>query len=360
MARFGITGNPWDCKGSINVSDCKTSEEVLVKAGLNFNVSKCSLVAKMPLDTNGMSDDELDRINSEINKGEIFLKNTDSYRECPNAFATYRTDYNIPLGIVKNKYTIVQNTDAFNFFDDAIGPNKAIWQTAGAWGNGERIFVSAKLPNNILVHGDPVDTYLVFTNSHDGSSGVKILFTPIRIICKNTLTAAIRSTQNYVTFRHTNQVHNKIALAQEILGISKIYAEETQEKYNHLYTIKMTDEQVMKYLCEQFMSEDEMLKLEQAKYNPKHIVNRYWTAIEASEISMRKANQIADTWEYYNVGAGQKEIAGTAWGAVNAVTGYLSNVDSTITGLKRMDSILYGDKARKIKNAFDNAMLLTY
>lgn len=56
---------------------------------------------------------------------------TDIYRKCDNAFATYRTDYNIPLGVVKSKYTIVQNNDAFNFFDDAIGKNSAIWQTAG-------------------------------------------------------------------------------------------------------------------------------------------------------------------------------------------------------------------------------------
>lgn len=351
MAKFGVKGEPWRMKGATNVEDCKTSEEVMIKAGLNFQVSKCEIVAQMPV--RDFSDAELDRINEDIRKGNAFLKDNKMYRVCPNNYTTYRTDYNIPLGSVKNKYTIVQNKDAFNFFDDAIGKDKAIWQTAGAWGNGERVFVSAKLPENILVKGDPVDTYLVFTNSHDGSSGVKILFTPIRVICRNTLNAAIRSAKNFVTFRHTNQVHNKIALAQEVLGISKIYAQDTQEVYNELANIKMNDDQVIEYLCRQFLSEEEANAVIQNGHTFKQIVDRRWITIEAAEISMRKANQISDTWEYYHTGPGQAQIAGTAWGAANAISGYFSNVDTSVADIKRLDSLLYGDKSKKIASAFD-------
>lgn len=351
MAKFSVKGEPWRMKGATNVEDCKTSEEVMIKAGLNFQVSKCEMVAQMPV--RDFSDAELDRINEDIRKGNAFLKDNKMYRVCPNSYTTYRTDYNIPLGSVKNKYTIVQNKDAFNFFDDAIGKDKAIWQTAGAWGNGERVFVSAKLPENILVKGDPVDTYLVFTNSHDGSSGVKILFTPIRVICRNTLNAAIRSAKNFVTFRHTNQVHNKIALAQEVLGISKIYAQDTQEVYNELANIKMNDDQVIEYLCRQFLSEEEANAVIQNGHTFKQIVDRCWITIEAAEISMRKANQISNTWEYYHTGPGQAQIAGTAWGAANAISGYFSNVDTSVADIKRLDSLLYGDKSKKIASAFD-------
>lgn len=104
----------------------------MLKAGLNFNVAKCELVGKMPIKLTG-TDEELDRIIKEQKEG-AHVFGTDIYRKCDNAFATYRTDYNIPLGVVKSKYTIVQNNDAFNFFDDAIGKNSAIWQTAGFWG----------------------------------------------------------------------------------------------------------------------------------------------------------------------------------------------------------------------------------
>ena len=170
---YTIKGAPFRYKGAINVEDCRTSEDVMRKAQLDWNVAKCELIAKMP----GLIED--------IDKSSGFMKGGDYYEVCPNAFATYRTDHNIPLGLVKDRYTIVQNTEAFSFFDKAIGKDKAIWQTAGFFGNGERVFVSAKLPNNILVNGDPVENYLVFTTSHDGSCGVKILFTPIRVICEN-------------------------------------------------------------------------------------------------------------------------------------------------------------------------------
>lgn len=354
MANFRVKGKPWEVNGAVNVEDCTTAQEVMTKAKLDFQVSKCEMVAEMPM--RNFSDEELDRINEDVRKGYAFIKGNKLYRTAPNCFTTYRTDYNIPLGAVKSKYTVVQNNVAFNFFDDAIGKDKAIWQTAGAWGNGERIFVSAKLPNNILVKGDPVDTYLVFTNSHNGSSGVKILFTPIRVVCQNTLNAAICGAQNYVTFRHTRQVHNKIAIAQEILGISKQYTEHTQKCYNHLHSIKMSDTDVQEYLCKQFMTEEELNKLFQYGGSYKGIVSRNWSAISAAEISMRKANQISDTWEYYHVGPGQAEIAGTAWGAMNAISGYFSNVDTSTEGLKLMDSILYGDKARKIQNATEVAL----
>ena len=247
---FRIKGIPFRYKGSINVEDCRTAEEVIIKAGLNWEVAKCPLVAKMPFD--GV----LDPITSPVE--ESFVRGTDLFRDCPNAYATYRTDRNIPLGIVKEKYTEVQNIEVFNFFNDAIGMDKAIWQTAGFFGNGERIFVSAKLPDSIYVKGsDMVDNYLVFTTSHDGSSGVKILFTPIRVICENTLNAAIRNAQNYVSFKHTASVHRNIDSAAEILGICKEKTAFLQEQYDFMSGIKMTDKQVNEYFVDLILTQAE-------------------------------------------------------------------------------------------------------
>lgn len=346
---YKVKGKPWAYSGAIDVSDCATAKEVMLKAGLNFHVAKCELVGKMPIKLTG-TDEELDRIIKEQKEG-AHVFGTDIYRKCDNAFATYRTDYNIPLGVVKSKYTIVQNNDAFNFFDDAIGKNSAIWQTAGFWGNGERIFVSAKLPNNILVKGDPVENYLVFTNTHDGSGGVKILFTPIRVICQNTLNAAIRTSSNYVSFRHTNSVHNKISVAQEILGISKIKSEEFGQYCNLLADIKVTDEDVIQFIGENILTEDEIQRLKDTGHTIKDIAYRSGLALTDSKISSRKMNVISDTYSYYFDGPGQRDILGTAWGAVNAISGYYSNIDN-IEGTKRFDSICYGDKSRKIENAF--------
>ena len=349
-------GAPWRYSGAIDVSQCATSEEVMIKAGLDWDVSKCELVGKMPLNVEENTDKSLDRI-LEIEKAGGFVRGKDVYHICENAYATYRTDHNIPLGVVKSKYTPVQNKEAFTFFDSAIGKNSAVWQTAGFFGNGERIFVSAKLPDNILVDGDPVENYLVFTNSHDGSSGVKILFTPIRIVCQNTLNAAIRGASNYVTFRHTSNVHSKINIAQEILGITKVKIQETNEYYNFLNSIKVTDDQVVNYICGQVLTDEESFRLKETGHYNKELVYRSFGAMQDAKISTRKMNVISDMWDYYQGGIGQKEIAGTAWGAFNAISGYYSNVDNAV-GTKRLYSLLYGDKSRKLESAVNNAAII--
>lgn len=349
MSYYVAKGVPWRYKGVTDVTDCKTSEDVIAKAHLDWEVDKCELYGKMSVNIN--SDEDLDKVIKETKDSDAHLHGKDIFRICPNAYSTYRTDYNIPLGVVKGKYTPVQNKEAFKFFDDAIGSGRALWQTAGSFGNGERIFVSAKLPSNIMVKGDPVENYLVFTNSHDGTGGVKILFTPIRVICRNTLNAAIRTATNYVSFRHTASVHSNIQIAHEILGICDTKRKDLEEAYTILANIKVTDEDVMKYICENVLSETEEENLLNTGHSHKELCYRSNAAYEDSGISMRKLNVISSTWNYYNEGIGQKDIIGTAWGAANAISGYYSNIDNAV-GEKRFDSLIFGDKSRKIQTAF--------
>lgn len=343
--RFGIKGIPFKYKGTTDVSDCVTSEDCIKKAGLDWDVAKCELVAKMPLPFKEMNDEK-------YLSDDAFFKGDSMYRNCPNAYATYRTDLNVPLGIVKERYTEVQNKEAFRFFDDAIGKDKAIWQTAGFFGNGERIFVSAKLPDGINVKGDNVDNYLVFTTSHDGSTGIKILFTPIRVICENTLNAAIRNASSYVSFRHTKSVYDNINAASEILGISKEITKTLSDEFNYMTTIKMTDDDVAMLFANVILTENEKNNLINTGHNVQQLILKQWGALNDSEISTRKANIISDMYNYYFSGPGQKEYLGTAWGAYNAVTGYYSNVDK-VEGIKRMDALLYGSKGEKIKETSD-------
>lgn len=351
MSRYSSKGLPFVFPGVVNVSSCKTSAEVMQAARLDWEVKKTEIMAKMPLSLDmDKSLDDLLKMKERDSDAHIHGKNI--YSLVPNAYTTYRSDNKLPLGIVKQKYTIVQNTSAFEFFDTVIGENKAIWQTAGYFGNGERIFVSAKLPDNILVKGDKVDNYLVFVNSHDGSSGVRILFTPIRVICQNTLTAAIRTSTNYISIRHTESAYANIKQANEVLGITKKKIEYANEVYNMLANIKVTDEIVMEYICKHNLSEAEIEKLLGTNHTFKQVIYRNGSAVEAAEISTRKLNIITDIWEYYNNGIGQKEIAGTAWGAFNAISGYYSNVDNS-EGSKRMDSLLFNDKAKKLEKAIN-------
>ena len=339
-----VKGVPFRFKGAIDVEDCKSSAEVMQKAGLNWTVDKCEMYANMPLTTD---------LATNVEDG-VFVENTVNgqrmLRKCENAYGIYRKDLNIPLGLVKERYEPVQNIDAFKFFDDAIGKNEAIWQTAGAFGYGQRIFVSAKLPDNILVNGDPVDNYLVFTNSHDGSSGVKILFTPIRVVCQNTLNAAIRTAQNFVTFRHTQSVHKNIDIAHEILGITRKQMEIVGEAYNAMNKIKIKDDKALEIMANVIFSENELLAIKNNNHTLEQVANRYYFAINDANLSTQKVNIFSKMLNYYNVGPGQKEIIGTGWGVYNAISGYYSNIDNA-EGEKRMDTLLYGDRSRKIAAA---------
>jgi len=342
-----VKGRPWFFKGVKNVTNCETSEEVMHEAKLDFKVAKCPIVAKMPaILTSGqlaMTD-------------ESFLYGGDHYAPVENCFATYRTDKNIPLGFVKGRYEIVQNTDAFKFFDNAIGKDKAIWDTAGAFDNGKRVFVSAKLPGDITVNGkDKIENYLVFLNSHDGSSGVNILFTSVRIICQNCLPAAKRNADQFIRFRHTFSVHDNIQTAIDILGISRKMQEDAGEYYNHLATIKMTDDQVMDMIARVNLSDEEysFIKMEQPRL--RLMFARNGMVVSDANISTRKLNTMCNMLDYYTWGPGQREYKGTAWGAFNTITGYYAN-EANLDGAKRMDSLLYGNASNIMNKSFNLAL----
>ena len=332
-------GLPFVFRGVANVEDCKTSEEVMHKANLAWNVGKCEIYAKPPVE-------ELPRENI---VGDSFVHENDLFTKVPNGYATYRMDSGYPLGIVKERYTPVQNVDAFSFFDDAIGKNAAIWQTAGLFDGGRRIFVSAKLPDTISVNGDPVDSYLVFTNSHDGSTGVKILFTPIRVVCENTLNAAIRTAESYVSFRHTKSVHDNISTAKEILGICQVISGQLEETYNFMRSIKLNDDKAKEIIAKTVLTQGDFDKLASGGYSYKSLFEGNYNAVNFANISTQKYKMLQTMNLYYHEGIGQKEIEGTGWGVYNAITGFYSNMENN-EGAKRMDTLLYGDRSRKIES----------
>lgn len=348
MSKYSNVGLPWASGIGKDVTDCKTSKEVMDKAGLNFIVNKCDLVAKMPVFING---------NNKVNElADEFVRDGHIYRDCPNAYSTYRTDTNTPLGLVKVKYEVVQNYEAFNFFDDAIGEGKAQWDRAGMFGFGHKIFVSAKLPFKSKVGDDEIDNYLVFSNSHDGSSSVNILFSPIRVICTNMLNSALKSAFSYIRIRHTASAKEKIGRGAEILRIACEHAKDSEQLYNSLLTIKMTDDEVMRYIGSLQLNENEIAELN--AFDPVHGYKRlfakdYFT-LESTGISTRKANILSNMFEYYQDGIGQNHILGTAWGAYNAVTGYYSNV-ANLEGEKRVDGLLYGTANRMMEKALNES-----
>lgn len=308
----------WHNLGTI-VDDAMTSKEALIGANLDFTVNKSIIDVRFPSD---ISD----------NYGEI-------HKEIPNKFATYRTDTLDVFGVVGSKYSVVQNIEAFKFMDSIVGEGKAIYETAGALGKGETVFITAKLPYYIKINGnDTIENYLVVSISHDGTSSVNIFLTPIRVVCQNTLALAKDQNKFMFKLRHTASIHNKITDASNILKVSKSITESTSELYNYLSKIKITDSEVDKYINNVFLTSEELQDL--AKEDVK---------LQYSDaISTNKKNIISNVRKFYYTGIGQKDIIGTKFGAFSSVNGYLSNVKSYSNNSKKMASLVMGGTDYKL------------
>lgn len=169
----------------------------------------------------------------------------------PNYFANIRTDNNTVLGVVGKDYHIVQNREAFSFFDSIVGGgNGILYETAGAMGNGERIFITAKLPDYIRVgNGDDItEKYIFLTTSHDGSGSITAAFTPIRVVCQNTLNASLRNMSNVVRIRHTSGAKQRLEDAHKVMGLANKLSTQLEETFNYWAKIKIGDAEMKKLI----------------------------------------------------------------------------------------------------------------
>ena len=171
------------------------------------------------------------------------------------------------------------------------------------------------------------------------------------------LNSALHSTDSYIRFRHTQKVKEKIQRGAEILKIACEHAKTAEQLYNSLLQIRMTDEQVMQYIGSLVLSEAERQALHD--YNPKYGYARLFAkdygTMEATKVSARKVGILSNMFEYYLDGIGQQNIAGTAWGAYNAITGFYSNV-ANLEGEKRVDSLLWGGANSNMLKALNRSL----
>jgi len=304
---FFSTKKAWHDLGQI-VEGAKTSEEAIKLAHLDYEVQLKPIYFDREV--------SLDGLNS-------LMPNliTDNY-------ATVRTDTMQALGIVKKRYKVIQNTDVFSFFDNVIDDDDdAIFETAGALGNGEKIFISAKMPHHIEIKGydDPTEVYVLLTSSHDGSGSIVAGITPIRVVCNNTLNVALGGIKNKVSIRHTVNAKNSLKEAHKLMGITNLYVENMNIIFNKMNKTYIPDNVAKKLIEQVFESQ--------------------------KTDSTRIKNIREDVWKSYQIGTGQEKIAGTAYGLFNGISFYLShkNYNSNESKFKN----LYLMEKNKLQKSFD-------
>ena len=137
------------------------------------------------------------------------------------------------LGIVTDRYKVVQNTEAFSFTDTLIGEG-VTYETAGSLQNGRKVWILAKLPQRYIINGDEFAPYIVFMNSHDGSGAIKVAATPVRVVCQNTLNLALSTAKRTWSAVHTGDIKGKLNDARETLSLASNYMTELGKSFNDL------------------------------------------------------------------------------------------------------------------------------
>lgn len=203
------------------------------------------------------------------------------------------------LGVVGERYKVVQNEDLFSFADNLLDGGR--WETAGSIKNGTVVFGSLALDREIVLDPsgatDKINTYMLVHTSHDGSLAVQASITPVRVVCQNTLNMALSGVKQSYKVRHTQTVDGKVAAAREALGIAHKYLDAFDIEAKELFEQSVTDQQFF------------------------DIITKVYPKPEAdTKGSMTKWENKIDVLNDIYFGDTCNNIKGTAWGAYNALT----------------------------------------
>jgi phage/plasmid-like protein (TIGR03299 family) len=269
---------------------------------------------------------------------EIFLANG---QKVPDARATVRTSDGSVLGVVGPRFRPLQNADAFRFFDPIISAGDATIETAGALKKGRRVWILAKIAGDPIeiVRNDPVQAYLLLAHAHDGTLAVHVGFTPIRVVCQNTLSASLSHEDSHlIRVRHTAKVEETLNEVREIMNVSRRVFEATSEQYKLLASRDINTEDLEKYVRLVVLGKIEVVDLSE----------------EEEEKGRRVVDKILPLFDG-GTGNDLPGVAGTWWAAYNAVTEFTSHIRGRSQDT-RVDSLWFGPSKTMSQNALSLAL----
>lgn len=311
---FSVREVPWHKLGTI-VEEAPTVAEAIKLAGLDWKV-----------------------VEKQIHFHDPAFGNN-GFRRIEGYKSLIRSSDDKVLSVMKDTYTVLQNSDAFDFFSPFVEAKEASLETAGSLREGKLIWVMAKL-NRAPIEvgkGDEVNKFLLLSNSHDGTMAVRVGFSPVRVVCNNTLTASHNNSKSQlIKLRHSKGVNNRLDNVQEIINAIDAKFEATAEQYKYLASKVINQKQFETFVNIVFKLNDKGDEREKQRH---------------------KKMQETITRLFEN-GAGQhlKSAKGTRWGAYNAVTEYLTheygNNEET-----RLNANWFGYAANVNEEAFDTLIV---
>lgn len=227
---FYVREMPWHGLG-VRVEEALSSREALELSGLDWTVIQKSIFT---------SDNDL----------------------IPSFKANIRENDSKVLGVVTDRYKIVQNNEAFAFTDSLVGEG-VTYETAGSLQDGRKVWMLARLPEKYKLLDDEVTPYIVFSNSHDGSGSIKIAMTPIRVVCNNTLNLALNDAKRIWSTIHTGDINSKLSEASKTLFLAQNYMKKLDYEANYLNRKKLDDKKVLEFINELLPLPDNASKIQE-------------------------------------------------------------------------------------------------
>ncbi len=263
---FYVRQKSWHGLGTL-VAKAPNSHDALIYAGLDWQVRQ---------------EDVFTHLGSAIPGYKVNLRSTD----------------NTALGIVSDRYKVVQNEEAFAFTDDLLGEG-VTYETAGALQGGKKVWLLARIPHRYIIAGDEIEPYMVVMNSHDGSTGMRVAMTPIRVVCQNTLNLALGNAKRIWMTKHTENIMTRAHEARETLQLAEAYMSELGREIDVLSKIRLTDRKVMEFM-EEFFPTTADLPITQQRNNQKllnDMKHRYFDAPDLTHVERngyRFINAVSD------------------------------------------------------------------
>jgi phage/plasmid-like protein (TIGR03299 family) len=244
--------------------------------------------------------------------------------EIPGYVANVRSDTKEVLGIVTERYCVAQNKDVFAFADELIGNGKVkcTYETAGSLFNGRRVFMLVNMPRGRIA-GDEYQPYLCLSNAHDGSACLQVFLTGIRVVCNNTLQAALNTAKRKISIRHLGMMAQRQEEASRTMGAASRYFHDLETFASMLAGKKVNIGKVLDKL--------------------------YPVSRDMSKRQLNSNNEVKDLIKtLFKQKDDLQNFRGSAWGAYQALADYRSNAEprrktATYAGAK-MARFLDGDE----------------
>lgn len=317
---FTVGEKPWHNLGANFTQPPKTAEEAIKAARIDWKVDLIPLYAA----AGGF------------------------HARVPDRFAVVRQDLwgkegSKLFGIVGAEYRPLQNSEAFHFFDAIIETGLVTYESAGALKDGERVWVLARVKGDISVVDQKIERYLLLSNGHDGKTAVNIRFTPIRVVCQNTLSWAEEERSPLFHIYHDQRMERRVKKAEEaIKGILAEY-DKVEVLFNRFAKTPMEVVPTAGYFTNVFP-------------DPRRHSNERASTYEGRLEKVRETRRNAARLAKY--GRGNKAVQGTLWAAYNGVTELVDHEWGYDDFASRLNSLWFGDGERvKIRALTEAAKL---